>query len=84
MRGDITMRLTRPMLWGGVLGAIVGIAGTVISLFQYDSQATTAIETAAVGLLVGVPVTTIAGVLLGLLWGAVFGAGQGGGGRTRG
>jgi hypothetical protein len=64
------------MLWGALLGALVGVAGTVISLFQLDRDEITVGETVAAGLLIGVPVTTVAGILAGWLWGALFGAGQ--------
>lgn len=48
----------------------------VISLFQFEGEGTTAGEVLAVGLLVGVPVTTVAGAATGWLWGVVFGGGE--------
>ena len=67
------MRLSRSMLWGAALGALAGVAATLISLFQFDRKETTATEVLAVGLLVGVPVTTATGTLAGCVWSLFFG-----------
>lgn len=70
------MRLSRGMLAGGMLGAVLGIAFTVLSLFQYDSERTTAGEVVAVGLLIGVPISMLAGVIGGWIWELIFRPGR--------
>lgn len=72
------MRLSRPMLWGAVCGAFAGVAGTVISVFQFDREASTAGEIVAAGLLIGVPVAMAGGAVVGWVWGLFFGSIGGG------
>ena len=66
------MKLTRPMLWGSVLGALAGVAATIFSVFQYDSEQTSLGQLVGVGLAFGVPVTTVGGALAGWGWGKIF------------
>ncbi|MEX0762487.1 MAG: hypothetical protein WD208_01070 [Dehalococcoidia bacterium] len=70
------MRLSRGMLAGGMLGAVLGVAFTVLSLFQYDSERTTVGEVVAVGLLIGVPISMLAGVIGGWIWELIFRPGR--------
>ena len=61
------------MLAGAGLGAIVGVAATVISLFRIDPAQTgigelTSGRALAVGLLIGLPVAVVGGVLAGWIW----------------
>ena len=62
------MRLSKNMLAGAGLGAIVGVAATVISLFRIDPAQTGIGEALAVGLLIGLPVAVVGGVLAGWVW----------------
>ena len=66
------MKLTRPMLWGSILGALAGVAATVLSIFQYDSEAISLGQVIGIGLAFGVPVTTVGGALAGWIWGKVL------------
>mgnify|MGYP001580597941 CR=1 FL=1 len=68
------MRLSRPMLWGAVFGAFAGVAGTIISIFQFDTEASTRGEIVAAGLLIGVPVAMAGGAGAGWVWGLFFGS----------
>ena len=62
------MRLSKSMMAGAGLGAIVGVAGTVISLFRFDPAQTSMGEALAVGMLIGLPITVVGGVLAGWVW----------------
>lgn len=64
------------MLWGAGLGVLAGLAGTVISMFQVKSGEATRGELVAAGLLVGVPLATVAGAGAGWVWGLFFGTGN--------
>jgi hypothetical protein len=66
------MRLSQPMLWGAVFGAFAGVAGTIISIFQFDSTESTRGEIVAAGLLIGVPVAMAGGAGAGWVWGLFF------------
>ena len=56
------------MLAGAGLGAIVGVAATIISLFRIDTSQTSAGEALLVGLLIGLPIAVVGGVLAGWVW----------------
>ena len=56
------------MLAGAGLGAIVGVAATVISLFRIDTSQTSVGEALLVGLLIGLPIAVVGGVLAGWVW----------------
>ena len=62
------MRLSKNMLAGAGLGAIVGVAATVISLFRIDTSQTSVGEALLVGLLIGLPIAVVGGVLAGWVW----------------
>ncbi len=69
------MKLTRSMMWGSVLGALGGVAATLISVFQFDTSTETGTslgQVVAVGLLIGVPVTTVGGAFAGWVWDMIF------------
>jgi hypothetical protein len=66
------MRLTRPMLTGAALGFLVGVAFTVLSLFQYDPEEVSAGQLIVAGLVIGVPISVVGGVFVGWVWGRVF------------
>ncbi len=56
------------MMIGAGIGFIFGIIFTIISAFQFDETRTTAGETIAVGLLVGMPIAAVIGTFAGWLW----------------
>ena len=56
------------MLAGAGLGAIVGVAATIISLFRIDTSQTSVGEALLVGLLIGLPIAVVGGVLAGWVW----------------
>ena len=62
------MRLSKSMMAGAGLGAVVGVAGTVISLFRIDPAQTSVGEALMVGLMIGMPITVVGGVLAGWVW----------------
>lgn len=62
------MTLSKSMMAGAGLGALVGLAGTVISLFRIDPAQTSVGEALMVGLLIGMPITVVGGVLAGWVW----------------
>lgn len=53
---------------GAGLGFVLGVAFTIISLFQFNDEETSAGEVAMVGLLIGMPIAVVGGVFLGWLW----------------
>lgn len=53
---------------GAGIGFLFGIAFTIISAFQFDETRTSATETIAVGLLIGLPITVVMGTAAGWLW----------------
>ncbi len=62
------MRLSRNMMAGAGLGFVLGVAFTIISLFQFNEEETSPGEVVAVGLLIGLPLAVVGGVFLGWLW----------------
>ncbi len=60
------------MLWGSVLGALAGVAATIFSIFEYDSEKISLGQVVGVGLAFGVPVTTVGGAFAGWIWGKIF------------
>lgn len=53
---------------GAGIGFVFGIGFTIVSAFQFDETRTTATETIAVGLLIGLPITVMMGTVAGWLW----------------
>ena len=62
------MRLSKSMMAGAGLGAVVGVAGTVISLFRIDPSQTSVGDALVAGLMIGLPITVVGGVLAGWVW----------------
>ncbi len=60
------------MIWAAVVGASASVAGTIISIFQFDSAESTRREIVAAGLLIGVPVAMAGGAAAGWIWGLLF------------
>ena len=53
---------------GAGIGFVFGFGFTIISAFQFDETRTSASETIAVGLLIGLPITVMMGTVAGWLW----------------
>ena len=58
---------------GAGLGFVMGIAFTVISLFQFDETKVSALELVMWGLVVGVPFSVLIGLAIGGLWSRFMG-----------
>lgn len=67
------MRFSKPALIGAGLGFVMGIAFTVISLFQYDDTKVSAGELTMWGLLIGLPFSVLIGLAIGWLWSRFMG-----------
>ena len=67
------MRFSKPALMGAGLGFVMGIAFTVISLFQFDDTRTSVGELLKWGLLIGLPFSVLFGLAIGGLWSRFMG-----------
>jgi phosphatidylserine synthase len=57
---------------GAGIGFLFGIGFTIVSAFQFDETRTTAGETIAVGIFIGMPITVMMGTIAGWLWDIFF------------
>lgn len=67
------LRFGKPALMGAGLGFVMGIAFTVISLFQFDDTKVSAGELVMWGLLIGLPFSVLIGLAIGGLWSRFMG-----------
>lgn len=66
------MRIGRSALWGALLGLVVGLVFTAITMFQVDEPELTQGELLVSGLVVAVPLGVIGGFLAGWAWSLLF------------
>jgi hypothetical protein len=66
------MRIGRSAVAGALLGLLIGLAYTGITLFQFDRTEFTTGELLVAGLAVAVPVSVVGGFLVGWAWSLVF------------
>ncbi len=70
------MRLGKTELVGAGLGFLAGVAFTVVSLFRYDPDETSAGSLIAAGLLIGLPISVVLGTVAGWAWGRLLGGAE--------
>ena len=59
-------------LYGALVGFLTGILFIIISIFQYDVDATNLREVISVGIFFGIPFSVVIGYLVGWIFGKFF------------